>query len=363
MQAIVAIPGSDRASVVDHPQPESVPAGYILCESVEIGICGTDREILLSKSPHVPRGESRLILGHECLGRVVEVGAGVTDYQAGDWVVPVVRRPLENPPDPRRAQRPDMLPMGQFTERGIFFEDGFATKYWLDRPEFVVDVEPELSDVAVLAEPFAVAEKGINEAEIVQKSRLEHLDGHYEPRVLVTGMGPIAFAAALIARVRNWPVTMAGRDQPDTFRATLAAEFDIDFRQLDDMNLADVDVEEAGFDLLLECTGSDEIAAEYGSWVRSCGAIVWLGASRIPKPRNHNVERMMCEAIFRNHVILGTVNSAMRDFIDALRHLKDLKARFPAATKKLFTERLSAEESLVLYNSRVKQSVKTLVEF
>jgi aldose 1-dehydrogenase [NAD(P)+] len=256
-----------------------------------------------------------------------------------------------------------MLPMGQFTERGIFFENGFATKYWLDRPEFLIDVDPALSDVAVLAEPFAVAEKAVNEVMILQTARLEGLIDVYRPRVLVTGMGPIAFAAALISKCLGWPTTIAGRDETDSFRAQLVGEFDVDYRKIVDMDFGQDDVEDVGYDLLLECTGNDQVAVEFGSWIRSCGAIVWLGASRIPKSRTLSVDRMMGEAIFRNHIILGTVNSAHRDFVDALTHLKQLKAEYPSATNKLFTERLSAKDSLEFYNERTKQSVKTLVHF
>ena len=68
-------------------------------------------------------------------------------------------------------------------------------------------------DVAVLAEPLAVSEKGMNEAHLLTRSRLGE-DAWSEsapPRVLVTGMGPIGFTAVLAAIARGWPATMIGR--------------------------------------------------------------------------------------------------------------------------------------------------------
>jgi hypothetical protein len=84
---------------------------------MELGICGTDREILASENPLVPPGEDLLVLGHESLARVEEVGEGVTEVIVGDLVVPVVRRASAWSPT-----RVDLLPFGQYTERGIVYE-------------------------------------------------------------------------------------------------------------------------------------------------------------------------------------------------------------------------------------------------
>ena len=133
------------------------------------------------------------ILGHECLAEIVLVGAKVTDYRPGDLVVPAVRRPLGN-----QSIRVDMLGLGEFVERGIFHEHGFSCPSWLDRPEHLFRVKRSIASVAVLAEPVAVAEKGINEALVIQQARLgASIWAASPPRVLVTGMGPIGFAAVL----------------------------------------------------------------------------------------------------------------------------------------------------------------------
>ncbi|MFN9041072.1 MAG: alcohol dehydrogenase catalytic domain-containing protein, partial [Planctomyces sp.] len=98
----------------------------ILCRTLQLGICGTDREILHSAAPWVPPGEPVLVLGHECLARVEAVGSAVTDWQVGDLAVPAVRLSL-----PGVHRRLDYLPLGRFTERGIFSEHGFSMPLWL----------------------------------------------------------------------------------------------------------------------------------------------------------------------------------------------------------------------------------------
>ena len=97
------------------------------------------------------------------------------------------------------------------------------------------------------------------------------------PRVLVTGMGPIGFAAVLSAVARGWPVTMLGRDKNDSFRAKLVERLGGCYLPIEEVGSGVGDVERDGFDLLLECTGSDSVLLHASSVVRSCGVIVWLG--------------------------------------------------------------------------------------
>src|SRR6185369_4853600 len=103
MFAIAAKTGSAAPVFVDVTPPPAPSTGEVLCRTLELGVCGTDREILKSAKPWVPTGEDRLILGHECLARIEAIGAGVTEYQPGDLVVPVVRRAL-----PGHSRRPDL---------------------------------------------------------------------------------------------------------------------------------------------------------------------------------------------------------------------------------------------------------------
>src|SRR4030095_62527 len=119
MLAIAAQTGSTQPRLIEISPPGEPAAGEVLCRTLELGVCGTDREILHSAAPWTPPGEERLVLGHECLARIEAVGSGVTEFRAGDLVVPVVRRALAG-----RHRRVDLLPFGAFTERGIVREHG-----------------------------------------------------------------------------------------------------------------------------------------------------------------------------------------------------------------------------------------------
>jgi threonine dehydrogenase-like Zn-dependent dehydrogenase len=263
-----------------------------------------------------------------------------------------------------RAARVDLWPFGTYVERGIVREHGFSAPLWIDRPEYLFRVGDEIADVAVLAEPMAVSEKGVNEAVAIQRGRLGAAAWtDPPPRVLVTGMGPIGFTAVLAAIVRGWLVTLYGRDDRDSFRAQLARDFGARYLAAADRALEPADVEHDGYDLVLECTGSDEVTLAAARALASCGVMVWLGSSRVPKAQSLNVQLLMRDGILRNHVHVGTVNAAGRDFRDALAHLAQLRQSHPRELSSLITARVRPQDSLWHYEHRQPQGIKTVLVY
>ncbi len=359
MRAIAAKRGSTKPFFVDAAAVAEPGQREVLCRTLELGVCGTDREVLQSASPALPEGADHLILGHECLARVEQVGAEVHGFEVGDLVVPTVRRALAE-----SSVRIDMLAEGQYTERGIVGHHGFSAPFWLERPEYLFRVDRNIRSVAVLAEPLAVASKGIHEALAIQQARMSR-DVWTEPppRVLVTGMGPIGFAALATARSLGWPVAMYGRDPQDSFRARLAGSLGARYLAAseDDLNLSDT--ENGRFDLILECTGSDEVMVRSAGALAARGVAVWLGSSRRARPVSHNLALLMRNAVVRNHVFVGCVNAAPRDFQEALRHLARLLQTHPREIQSLITARTTPEDSLWHYENRAPQGIKAVLVY
>lgn len=360
LPAIAARSGSIEPVFTPAPLPNEPDSDEVLCETLELGVCGTDREILHSKRPWMPPGEEQLILGHECLARIIATGSSVTKFRVGDFVVPVVRRKTR--PDPRRV---DLLPFGDaFVERGIYREHGFSAAQWLDRPEHLYPVPEAILPIAIFTEPLAVAEKGVNEALAIQRGRLGDDAWTSTPaRVLVTGLGPIAFAAVIACIARGWPVTVWGRDAPDTFRARLVRDFGADYCTEALPNGQAEQIERDGYDLALECTGSDEVMLLAAAALRSCGVLSWLGSLRLPQPASHNVAKLMRDGLVRNHAYVGCVNAAPRDFVDALTHLEQLYGPLRTTLDALITARVAPQESLWHYSHRQPQGIKTVLQY
>ncbi len=92
MKAIPVEPRqSGTARLEEVPEPDPLD-GSVLVEAVAVGVCGTDVEIVEGKYGWAPPGKSRLVLGHESLGRGVDPGPS-SGLQKGDLVVGIVRRP------------------------------------------------------------------------------------------------------------------------------------------------------------------------------------------------------------------------------------------------------------------------------
>ena len=75
-------PGTGRYE--DFPEPDG-REGSILVEAVAAAVCGTDVEIAEGKYGWAPPGKTRLVLGHESLGRVIDPGPS-SSFKKGDLV-------------------------------------------------------------------------------------------------------------------------------------------------------------------------------------------------------------------------------------------------------------------------------------
>ena len=76
--------GVGRKSLEDRPKPEIQNSGDAIVKMVKTTICGTDLHILKGDVATCAPGR---ILGHEGVGTIETVGAGVTIFKAGDRVL------------------------------------------------------------------------------------------------------------------------------------------------------------------------------------------------------------------------------------------------------------------------------------
>jgi glucose 1-dehydrogenase len=198
---------------IDSPPPTDPDAGEVLLRVLEVGVCGTDRELARFAFGEPPAGERYLILGHEAVAQVERVGPGVTGFARGDLVVPTVRRTCRPPCRCCAAARRDLCLTGRYTERGITGAHGYFAGLVLDAAEDLILIPAALAGVAVLAEPLSVVEKAI-------ESGLRAHPDHPES-ALVLGAGPIGLLAALAFQVRGFPVAVASLEDGDHPRARL----------------------------------------------------------------------------------------------------------------------------------------------
>ncbi len=187
------------------PEP-CVTDGSVLARTVALGVCGTDREIISGEYGAAPPGETRLILGHESLGRV-ETAPTRERVLPGDLVVGIVRRPDPVPCCACAAGEWDMCRNGLYTERGIKERHGYGADRFRIEPEFAVRIDPALGLLGVLLEPTSILAKAWDHVE-----RIGSRSKSWRPRsLLVTGAGPIGLLAALMGAERKLEVHVFDR--------------------------------------------------------------------------------------------------------------------------------------------------------
>lgn len=289
---------SRRLCVRDLPQPEP-REDQVLLEVVEVGVCGTDRELAHFHLGYPPEGEDFLTLGHEALARVVAVGAAVRDLQRGDWVAPTVRRSCRPACVSCARGRRDLCVSGNWNDRGVTGEHGYFARYAVDLPEDLVVIPPALVDRAVLMEPLSVVEKAMATALRFHESGAR--------TALVLGAGPIGILSAMVLQQRGLDVTIASLEDEAAPRVKLIRRAGLGYRQgLEGLGLADI---------VVEATGSPRAAAAGLHFLAPLGVYALIGGS------NATGDFPFREMVLKNQLVFGSVNASPEAFQAGLKDL------------------------------------------
>src|SRR5215831_10981494 len=117
MRALAVFPQRRELRSIDVPAPALGSERDVTVRIREVGLCGTDREIGEFHYGTPAPGSDSLVLGHEALGEVVDVGSGVRTLAPGDLVALTVRRPCDDETCVAcRAGRQDFCITGEFSE-------------------------------------------------------------------------------------------------------------------------------------------------------------------------------------------------------------------------------------------------------
>jgi threonine dehydrogenase-like Zn-dependent dehydrogenase len=347
MKAITVEPlVADTARLEDIPEP-SIHQGSVLVEAIAVGVCGTDVEIVHGAFGWAPRGETRLVLGHESLGRVIDPGPSGSLKQ-GDLVVGIVRRPDPVPCPNCAVGEWDMCRNGQYTERGIKEMHGFMSERWRIEPEYAMKVAPSLGILGVLLEPTTVVVKAWETVLAIGQRAF------WQPEtVLVTGAGPIGLLAALIGKQHALDVHVLDRvetgSKPDLVRS-LGATYHTG-------RIADI-----GFDpdVIVECTGAGEVITQALSNIAAGGVIcltgVGSGGRAVSGP---GLAELASAAVLKNNVVVGTVNANKRHWYRAGQVLSHAD---PAWLTRLITRREPVDQFMRALE-RQPDDIKTIVQF
>jgi threonine dehydrogenase-like Zn-dependent dehydrogenase len=363
MKAGAVFPRQRKVEVVALDEPKISSSTQVKLRMLEVGVCGTDREICHFHYGTPPEGFDYLVLGHESLGEVVETGSGVTRVRCGDLVTPMVRHAC---PHARcaacRSGRQDFCSTGDFQERGIKQVHGFMTAFVVDDEKYLHPVPPELREVAVLVEPLTTAEKALLQIHAIQQRLPWNAANNREVscgRAVVLGAGPIGLLGAMALVNAGYRTYVYSREPSADSRAGLAASFGAEYVSSQKRSITQLGAIAGNIDVIYEATGASQTAFEILEALGANGVYVLTGVPRHGQPVSIHTERLARNLVLKNQVILGTVNAGRDAFEAAIRDLGIFYQRWPAAVRALLTRRYSLDRfrEPILQSSGIKNVI------
>jgi threonine dehydrogenase-like Zn-dependent dehydrogenase len=351
MRAIAVFPKTKEIKLIDHPAPTLSSPTDVMLRMLEVGVCGTDKEICAFEYGTPPPGSDYLVIGHESLCEVVEVGPGVTRAKKGDLVVMMVRRPCPHKECLACQEgRQDFCYTGDFTERGIKERHGFMTETVVDDEKYMNVVPPELREVAVLVEPLTIAEKAITQLWQVQQ-RLPWAcpvePGKavgYCHRALVLGAGPVGILGAMALVTNGFDTYVYSREVPPSKKSQLIESFGAKYISSQRHTPDQLPARIGNIDVVYEAVGASSLAFDVMRVLGTNGVFIFTGVPGRKGPIEVDTDLIMRNLVLKNQVVYGTVNASREAFESAISDLGVFMKRWPQATRSLITGRYPMEK-------------------
>lgn len=346
MNAIVVEPGV-KNSIHMRPMPDpEMSADQVAVKMIRVGLCGTDNEINQGLYGKPPDGEQFLILGHENLGVIEQVGKHVTGFSAGDVIVSTVRRPCGVCPQCASGET-DMCSSGLYTERGIMRRHGFMAEFYVEHPEYLNKIPRDISGFAVLLEPMSVVEKGIDQAFLIQRRFT------WKPQLgMVLGAGPVGLLACAVLRARGLRVIVAGREDGQDLRAQIATQLGAEYISVADRPLAGL-VKDVGYpDLILEATGSAKVAFTAMEMLAPNGVVCLLSVTGGQTEMAEPIDAINQRLVLGNQVVVGSVNANRRHFQRGIEDFVAIERAWPGSLQRLLTDRIPWQDHKQWFTKR-----------
>lgn len=368
MKAVAVTPKKEKSVhlvEMEKPRIDEIKDGRgVLVEVLRVGACGTDREINDGEYGVAPKGDDFLVLGHENLGRVVETGQNVKEFQPGDVVVATVRRPRGSSIYDQIGEQ-DFTTDDQYFERGISRIHGYMAEFYVENADFLVRLPDKLADVGVLLEPLSIIEKGLKQAGDVQ----ERLKIWHPKTAAVLGTGNVGLLTVLALRLRGYEVHGFGKQQPEGYlNAELCLALGATYDSTDDISVKDSTDKYGEYDLIFEATGFSPIIFDAMQSLNENGILILssvTGGDR--KTDQVPSDHINQQFVLGNRAMVGTVNANRDHFEMGVKDLALAEAMYPGWLSRMMTHKVEGLENYqkifdILENSSKYGAIKAYFE-
>ena len=314
MQALVTTPGVPHSTRVEEMTAPAAGAGEVLVRVLEVGVCGTDREIDHGLFGIAPTDEDRLVIGHELLGTVEQDGHG---FVRGELVAATVRRSCGHCLA-CAEDSPDSCFTGDYSERGITRLHGFARELVAEDAAQLVPIPASLGRLGVLAEPASICARALRHARAIGGRQPWELR-----RALVLGGGAVGTLTTFLLRLEGIEVWTASLEPANELVEAAGARY---------VQVSATPLAELGeFDLVVEAAGNAQLMAGSLGLLRRGGLSCLLGIDGREQNVSLDGRVLGVDTILQNRVLFGSVNARREDWLAAVAALDEVRARWPDA--------------------------------
>jgi glucose 1-dehydrogenase len=351
MKAVAVHPETRQVELIEIERPEITSPTQAMLKILDVGICGTDREICAFDYGTPPAACGHLVIGHEALAEVVAIGDGVTRVKVGDLVVPMVRRPCRHEHCAAcTGGRQDFCFTGDFCERGIKEAHGFMTELVVEDEQYLSVLPRALRDVGVLVEPLTIAEKALIQLWDIQERlpwgcphKPGRAHGHCR-RALVLGAGPVGLLGAMALRAADFETIVYSREPLPNDKATLCEKIGATYVYAEDVKPGDIVRRIGTIDVVYEAAGASKVAFDTMASLGSNSVFIFTGVPGRKAPVEIDTDLWMRNLVLKNQVVFGTVNAGRDAFEAAVRDLARFETLWPGAARALVSARHPVEK-------------------
>lgn len=353
MKAIAVFPEQKQYKLIDHPEPNLATPTQVKVRVCDVGICGTDKEIIAFEYGTPPNGSEYLVIGHESLGEVIEIGPEVTNVRVGDLAVMSVRRPCAHAGCIAcRSGRQDFCYTGDFTERGIKQQHGFMTEFIVEEAKYVCSAPRTLREVGVLVEPLTIAEKGITQLWQVQQ-RLPwtcpgedgKAPGHCHT-ALVLGAGPVGLLGAMKLVTEGFDTYVYSNSSASDKKEDVVKAIGATFIHAEDVSVEQMAERIGSIDVVYEAVGASRLAFDVLQHLGTNGVFIFTGVPGRKAPAPIDTDLLMRDYVLKNQIVFGTVNASVQSFQEAIKDLGIFLQQWPDALRTLISNRFPIDYAM-----------------
>jgi len=341
LKAVAVFPAARQVRIVERGEPRIAAPGEVLLRMLEVGVCGTDRDLCAFKFGTAPPGSDHFVLGHESLAEVVDVGPEVSRVRPGDLAVAVVRQPCDTAACPAcRSGRQDFCVTGGYRERGIKDLHGFMTGLVVDDQRYLYALPRELRETGVLLEPLTIAEKALAQFQAIEE-RLPWKKDRLTAAVL--GAGPVGLLGAMLFRSAGFETWVYSRERCPNARAEIAGAIGAHYVCSEEATPRQLAELAGRIDVVYEAMGAPQPAFDMLEALGANGVFLFTGIPRMVDGLRLDLHHLLERMVLRNQVVMGTVNAGADAFEAAVRDLAAFERQWPQALRALITCRYPIE--------------------